>query len=147
MKALLQKINENRKLRLACICIPLVVMFFVCAGFVVSQSADISRLKKQEAAYTQQLAQVGFCIRERGKRCVDTPEYIEQDEFYKKSTTEDQGGFVPEISIHEWTVVDLQAANIGIYQNKICHFGNSFWQLLLFLVKIFGRMHLHRTNE
>ena len=57
MKALLQKINENRKLRLACICIPLAVMFFACAGFVVSQSADISRLKKQEAAYTQQLVQ------------------------------------------------------------------------------------------
>ncbi|UKI23874.1 MAG: hypothetical protein L6V88_05935 [Anaerotruncus sp.] len=33
----------------------LVVMFFICGGIIASQYSDISRLKKQEAAYTAQL--------------------------------------------------------------------------------------------
>lgn len=56
MKMLLQKFRENRKMRIIAIAVPLIILFFICAGLVVSQSADISRLKKQEAAYAQELA-------------------------------------------------------------------------------------------
>lgn len=56
MKAFLQNLKQNKKMRLLAIAIPLIVLFFVCGGFIVSQSADISRLKKQEAQYSAQLA-------------------------------------------------------------------------------------------
>ena len=47
---------KNRKVRLSVVSVLLVVMFFGCAVAIVSQMADINRLKNQEAAYTQQLA-------------------------------------------------------------------------------------------
>lgn len=56
MKAFFQKIKQNKKMRALMIAIPLVVLFFVCGGIIVSQVADISRLQKQESAYSEQLA-------------------------------------------------------------------------------------------
>lgn len=55
MKALLQTLKQNKKMRVLAIVIPLVILFFICGGIIVAQSADISRLEKQEAAYAQQL--------------------------------------------------------------------------------------------
>lgn len=55
MNALFQKIKENGKMRALAIIVPLVVLFFVCGGIIVSQVADISRLQKQDAAYTAEL--------------------------------------------------------------------------------------------
>lgn len=57
MKKLINLFAENKKLRLSFVSVALVVMFFACAAFIVSQAADINRLKNQEAAYTQQLAE------------------------------------------------------------------------------------------
>ncbi len=57
MKKLLALIKQNRKARATVIAAPLIVMFFVCGGIIVSQFSDISRLKNQEAAYTEQLKQ------------------------------------------------------------------------------------------
>lgn len=56
MKALLQNLKQNKKMRVFAIIIPLVILFFICGGFIVSQSADINRLKKQEAQYAEELA-------------------------------------------------------------------------------------------
>ncbi len=55
MKKIVDLLNKNKKLRLSIIAVVLVIMFFACSGIIVSQAADISRLKNQEAAYTQQL--------------------------------------------------------------------------------------------
>lgn len=55
MKKLINLFLKNRKLRLSVVAVALAIMFFGCAGAIVSQMADISRLKNQEAAYTQQL--------------------------------------------------------------------------------------------
>lgn len=57
MKKLLALIKQNRKARATVIAVPLIVMFFVCGGIIVSQFSDINRLKNQEAAYTEQLKQ------------------------------------------------------------------------------------------
>lgn len=57
MKKLINLLNNNKKLRLCVIAVVLVVMFFCCSGFIVSQAADINRLKNQEAAYKQQLSE------------------------------------------------------------------------------------------
>lgn len=55
MKALWQKLKQNKKLRTTVIVIAVAAVFFGCAGFVISQSADISRLGKQKEAYSKQL--------------------------------------------------------------------------------------------
>lgn len=55
MKALLQKIKQNNKLKALAIIIPLVALFFVCGTIIVSQVSDISRLQKQSAAYDSEL--------------------------------------------------------------------------------------------
>lgn len=55
MKAFFQKLKQNKKMRAALIIIPVVIVFFVCAGIVISQSADINRLEKQQEAYSRQL--------------------------------------------------------------------------------------------
>lgn len=55
MNALFKKTKENKKMRALAVIIPLVVLFFVCGSIVVSQVADINRLKKQDAAYAAQL--------------------------------------------------------------------------------------------
>lgn len=56
MKELLKTLNQNKKFRILAVVVPLVVMFVFCGSVVVAQSADINRLKKQEAAYSAQLA-------------------------------------------------------------------------------------------
>ena len=56
MKKWINLLVKNRKVRLSVVSVLLVVMFFGCAVAIVSQMADINRLKNQEAAYTQQLA-------------------------------------------------------------------------------------------
>ena len=43
-------------MRVLAIIIPLVVLFFVCGGIIVSQMSDISRLQKQQDAYSAQLS-------------------------------------------------------------------------------------------
>lgn len=55
MNALFQKIKENGKMRALAIIIPLVVLFFVCGGIIVSQVTDINRLQKKDAAYAAEL--------------------------------------------------------------------------------------------
>lgn len=55
MNALFQKIKENKKIKALLIIIPLVCAFFACSGIIVSQVADINRLKKQDAAYAAEL--------------------------------------------------------------------------------------------
>lgn len=57
MKKIINLLNRNKKLRLSIVAVALVVMFFCCSGFIVSQAADISRLKNQEEAYNQQLSE------------------------------------------------------------------------------------------
>lgn len=56
MKAFFQKIKQNKKMRVLAIVVPLVVLFFVCGGIIVSQMSDISRLQKQQDAYNEQLS-------------------------------------------------------------------------------------------
>ncbi len=48
---------KNKKLRTAVLCVAFALVFFGCSGFVVSQAADIKRLKNQQAAYDEQLAE------------------------------------------------------------------------------------------
>ena len=57
MKKVINLLNRNKKLRRSVIAVALVVMFFCCSGFIVSQAADINRLKNQEEAYNQQLSE------------------------------------------------------------------------------------------
>ncbi len=57
MKTFFLNLKNNKKMRLTVIVIAVAVVFFVCAGIVVTQGADINRLKKQQAAYSQQLEQ------------------------------------------------------------------------------------------
>lgn len=57
MKKVINLLNKNKKLRISVIAVALVVMFFCCSGFIVSQAADINRLKNQEEAYNQQLSE------------------------------------------------------------------------------------------
>lgn len=57
MKKIINLLNRNKKLRLSIVAVVLVVMFFCCSGFIVSQAADISRLKNQQEAYNQQLSE------------------------------------------------------------------------------------------
>lgn len=57
MKKVINLLNRNKKLRISVIAVALVVMFFCCSGFIVSQAADINRLKNQEEAYNQQLSE------------------------------------------------------------------------------------------
>lgn len=57
MKKVINLLNRNKKLRISVIAVALVVMFFFCSGFIVSQAADINRLKNQEEAYNQQLSE------------------------------------------------------------------------------------------
>lgn len=57
MKKVINLLNRNKKLRISVIAVTLVVMFFCCSGFIVSQAADINRLKNQEEAYNQQLSE------------------------------------------------------------------------------------------
>lgn len=56
MKAL-KSLMKNRKFKIAAVAVPLVVLFIFCSAGIVSQYADISRLKKQEADYSAQLAE------------------------------------------------------------------------------------------
>lgn len=55
MKAFFRKLKENKKLQRTVIIVLVLAVFFGCAGFVISQSADISRLGKQKEAYSRQL--------------------------------------------------------------------------------------------
>ena len=55
MAKFLRSLKENKRARSAIVLAGLVVMFFICGGIIASQYSDISRLKKQEAAYTAQL--------------------------------------------------------------------------------------------
>lgn len=55
MKALWQKLKQNKKLRTTIIAVFVAVVFFCCAGFIISQSADISRLGREKEAYSKQL--------------------------------------------------------------------------------------------
>lgn len=55
MKAFFQKLKQNKKLQRTVIIVLVAAVFFGCAGFVISQSADISRLGKQKEAYSNQL--------------------------------------------------------------------------------------------
>lgn len=55
MKAFFQKLRQNKKLQRTVIIVLVAAVFFGCAGFVISQSADISRLGKQKEAYSKQL--------------------------------------------------------------------------------------------
>ena len=57
MKTFFLNLKNNKKMRLTVIVIAVAIVFFVCAGIVVTQGADINRLKKQQAAYSQQLEQ------------------------------------------------------------------------------------------
>ena len=57
MKKVINLLNRNKKLRISVIAVALVVMFFFFSGFIVSQAADINRLKNQEEAYNQQLSE------------------------------------------------------------------------------------------
>ena len=57
MKKVINLLNRNKKLRISVIAVALVVMFFCCSGFIVSQAADINRLKNHEEAYNQQLSE------------------------------------------------------------------------------------------
>ncbi len=80
MKELLQTLKQNNRFKLLAVAVPLAVMFVICSSVVVAQSADISRLKKQEAAYSAQLA----AQQEENNRLVaildseDKDSYIEQ---------------------------------------------------------------------
>ncbi len=55
MKAFFKKLKQNKKFKKTIILIAVAAIFFGCAGFVISQSADISRLGKQKEAYSRQL--------------------------------------------------------------------------------------------
>lgn len=55
MKAQWQKLLNNKKFRTTFIVVAVLVVFFCCAGYIVSQSADISRLGKEKEAYSNQL--------------------------------------------------------------------------------------------
>lgn len=55
MKETVIRMVKSRKFRVSAVAIALVIMFFCCSGFIVSQAADINRLKNQQAAYTEQL--------------------------------------------------------------------------------------------
>ncbi len=55
MKVFFQKLKQNKKLQRTVIIVLVAAVFFGCAGFVISQSADISRLGKQKEAYSNQL--------------------------------------------------------------------------------------------
>lgn len=54
MKAL-KSLMKNRKFKLTVVAVPLVALIVFCSAGIVSQCADISRLKKQEADYSAQL--------------------------------------------------------------------------------------------
>ena len=56
MKAL-KSLMKNRKFKIAAVAVPLVVLVIFCSAGIVSQYADISSLKKQEADYSAQLAE------------------------------------------------------------------------------------------
>lgn len=56
MKAL-KSLMKNRKFKIAAVAVPLVVLVIFCSAGIVSQYSDISRLKKQEADYSAQLAE------------------------------------------------------------------------------------------
>ncbi len=56
MKELFQTLKQNKKFRLLSVIVPLAIVFVICSSVIVAQSADISRLKKQEAAYSAQLS-------------------------------------------------------------------------------------------
>lgn len=55
MGGLFKKAMANKKVKTLLIVIPLIVMFFVCSGIVVSQLPDINRLKNQDVAYAAEL--------------------------------------------------------------------------------------------
>lgn len=57
MKKLQKLLKQNKKAKTSVIAAGLILMFFICGGVIVSQFADISRLKNQQAAYTRQLEQ------------------------------------------------------------------------------------------
>lgn len=46
---------KNKKIRVSVVSVALAILFFACSGFIISQVADINRLKNQQSAYTQQL--------------------------------------------------------------------------------------------
>ena len=57
MGKLLQNLKQNKKLKVSLIIGILLIIFFYCGGVIVAQSADLSRLANQKAAYEQQLAE------------------------------------------------------------------------------------------
>ncbi|MCD7872712.1 MAG: septum formation initiator family protein [Clostridiales bacterium] len=56
MKALFLKLKQNKRIRFTAAAVLLLAFFFGCGDTVVSQTADINRLKKEEAAYSSQLS-------------------------------------------------------------------------------------------
>ena len=55
MKKAVIHIVKSKRFRATAVAVMLVILFLCCSGFIVSQAADIKRLKNQEAAYTEQL--------------------------------------------------------------------------------------------
>ncbi|MCD7723170.1 MAG: septum formation initiator family protein [Clostridiales bacterium] len=56
-KKLKENFKKNNKFRIAAAALFLLVVFFICAGVFISQSADIKRLEAQYESYQQQLAE------------------------------------------------------------------------------------------
>ena len=55
MKKAINLLFKNKKIRVSVVSVALAILFFACSGFIISQVADINRLKNQQSAYTQQL--------------------------------------------------------------------------------------------
>lgn len=55
MKKAINVLFKNKKIRVSVVSVALAILFFACSGFIISQVADINRLKNQQSAYTQQL--------------------------------------------------------------------------------------------
>ncbi len=57
MKNFFLNLKKNNKLKISVIALVLLLIFFYCGGVVVSQSADLSRLRSQKESYEEQLAE------------------------------------------------------------------------------------------
>jgi cell division protein FtsB len=84
MKELLQTLKQNKRARFLAVVVPLAVMFVICSSVVIAQSADINRLRKQEAAYSAQLA----AQEEENDRLIAILESDDKDSYIEQKARE-----------------------------------------------------------